>query len=162
MADSAFLSRLPVRGAVFQSTGINDAFKVPLLDAEGKIHFSLLSNSATIYAAENTVDRLDQTAATPGDFCVQEDNNSIYFLKVSPPTVENNWIRLSTVEDSEQDFDSPNFTGIPTAPTASPETSTIQVATTEFVHSLVGASVPVQDEASGAIGESFKYAREDH
>jgi len=162
MADSAFLSRLPVKGAVFQSAGPEDAFKVPLLDAEGKINLSLVSNSATIYDASNTAGRLALTAAKPGDFCVQSDNNSIYFLKVVPPTQENSWIRLSTVEDSEQDFDSPNFTGIPTAPTASIGTSTTQIATTQFVKNLAGTEIPEGDSISGQTGTSIKFAREDH
>lgn len=162
MADSAFLSRLPVRGAVFQSAGTADAFKVPLLDSQGKIHFSLLSNSSGIYTAEGTVARLAQAAATPGDFCIQTDNDSIYFLKASPPSVENNWVRLSTVETAEEDFDSPEFTGIPTAPTADATTNSTQIATTAFVKSLAGTLLPLPDTSTGSVGQSLKYALEDH
>ena len=162
MADSAFLSRLPVRGAVFEGSGPNDAYKVPLLGPDGKIDLSLISNAATIYTAANTAGRLSLTAASPGDFCTQTDNNSIYFLRVAPPTQENSWIRLSTVQDSEQDFDSPNFTGIPTAPTASIEISTTQIATTQFVKNLAGTEIPEGDSISGQTGTSIKFAREDH
>lgn len=162
MADSAFLSRLPVRGAVFQSAGTADAFKVPLLDAEGKIHFSLLSNSSGIYTAADTVARLAQGGATPGDFCIQADNNSIYFLKAAPPSDENNWVRLSTVENAQEDFDSPEFTGTPTAPTASITTNSTQLATTAFVKSLAGTQTPQPDSVQGAVGMSLKYALEDH
>jgi hypothetical protein len=162
MADSAFLSRLPVKGAVFQSLGEADAFKVPLLDAEGKINLSLISNSATIYTAANTSDRLALSAATPGDFCTQSDNNSIYFLKTTPPSVENSWVRLSTIQDSEQDFDSPNFTGIPTAPTAPAITNSTQIATTAFVKNLAATEIPREDSTIGDIGTSIKFAKEDH
>jgi hypothetical protein len=162
MADSAILSRLPARGAAAESVGIPDAFKIPLLDAEGKIHFSLLSNSSGIYSAANTAERLAQGAATPGDFCLQADNDSIYFLKAAPPSLENNWIRLSTVTSTQEDFDSPEFTGIPTAPTAAITAKSTQIATTAFVKNLAASATPLADLGTGAVGVSLKYALEDH
>ena len=162
MADSAFLSRLPVRGAVFEGSGPDDAYKVPLLGPDGKIDLSLMSKSATIYTAANTAGRLLLTAASPGDFCTQTDNNSIYFLKSSPPAVESNWVRLSTIQDSAQDFDSPNFTGIPTAPTANIANSSNQLATTAFVKNLTGTAIPEVNAPMGEVGDSVKFSREDH
>ena len=56
---------------------------------------------------------------------------------------------------------SPNFTGVPTAPTAAVNTSTTQIATTAYV---VGQASTVNPLMNGitAIGTSLRYSREDH
>lgn len=66
-------------------------------------------------------------------------------------------------------LDSPAFTGIPTAPTASPLTNDPQLATTAYVDAAVAAgavpstSIPiVVGSTSGAVGTSLDYARADH
>lgn len=56
---------------------------------------------------------------------------------------------------------SPALTGTPTAPTASVNTNTTQVATTAFVVSQAGAGTPVIN-GTAAAGTSLRYAREDH
>jgi len=54
-----------------------------------------------------------------------------------------------------------SLTGTPTAPTASVDTSTTQLATTAFVTNQASASAPVMD-GTVAIGTSKRYARADH
>ncbi len=56
---------------------------------------------------------------------------------------------------------SPALTGVPTAPTASVDTSTTQVATTAFVINQASATTPAAD-GTAAVGSSKRYARADH
>lgn len=57
--------------------------------------------------------------------------------------------------------DSPAFTGTPTAPTAPADTSTTQLATTEFVIGQASDAGP-QMNGAAAAGTSKKFARADH
>ena len=56
---------------------------------------------------------------------------------------------------------SPTFTGTPAAPTAAPDTNTVQLATTAFVVAQAGSSSPVMDGVV-TIGTSKRYSRQDH
>lgn len=56
---------------------------------------------------------------------------------------------------------SPTLTGTPAAPTALANTSTTQIATTEFVTGQAADTAPVMD-GTVAIGASLRYARQDH
>jgi hypothetical protein len=56
---------------------------------------------------------------------------------------------------------SPTFTGIPAAPTAAADTSTTQIATTQFVLNQAGSSNPLIN-GTVAVGTSLRYARQDH
>ena len=65
--------------------------------------------------------------------------------------IENNFISsdnieviINAIDTVKADKESPEFTGIPTAPTASPKTNTTQIATTEFVNTAIS------DEATRA------------
>lgn len=58
-------------------------------------------------------------------------------------------------------LESPTFTGIPAAPTASADTNTTQLATTAFVVGQASSSTPTMDGLASA-GTSLKYARADH
>lgn len=58
--------------------------------------------------------------------------------------IENNFISSENIEEIvyaidtiKADKESPEFTGIPTAPTANPNTNTAQIATTEFVNTAI-------------------------
>ena len=58
--------------------------------------------------------------------------------------IENNFISsdnieviINAIDTVKADKESPEFTGIPTAPTASPKTNTTQIATTEFVNTAI-------------------------
>lgn len=56
---------------------------------------------------------------------------------------------------------SPNFTGVPTAPTAAVDTSTTQLATCGFVIGQASAATPNMS-GTAAVGTSTRYARADH
>lgn len=56
---------------------------------------------------------------------------------------------------------SPTLTGTPVAPTALADTSTTQIATTEFVTGQAASVAPLMD-GTVAIGSSLRYARQDH
>lgn len=58
-------------------------------------------------------------------------------------------------------WDSPEFTGIPLAPTANMNTRTTQIATTAFVLSHAGSLTPIMN-GTASQGTSFSYARQDH
>jgi hypothetical protein len=66
-----------------------------------------------------------------------------------------------TALDLKANLISPNFTGVPTAPTAAINTNTTQIATTAYV---VGQASTVNPLMNGitAIGTSLRYSREDH
>jgi hypothetical protein len=49
MGNSSVLSRLPINGTVTDSRGTLDAFKIPLLNEEGKLNVSLLLDDSIIY-----------------------------------------------------------------------------------------------------------------
>ncbi len=57
---------------------------------------------------------------------------------------------------------SPAMTGTPTAPTASVDTNTTQLATTAFVVAQAGASTPAANSGSGTVGTSTRFSRDDH
>ena len=67
----------------------------------------------------------------------------------------NSWLALKA------DLDSPTFTGIPSVPTATADTSTAQAASTLFVTNQASASNPLMNGAV-AVGTSKRYARADH
>lgn len=56
---------------------------------------------------------------------------------------------------------SPNFVGVPTAPTAAPNTASTQLATTAFVLGQASVSMPAANGVA-AIGTSTTFARADH
>jgi hypothetical protein len=71
-------------------------------------------------------------------------------------------------DTSRAPINSPTFTGVPAAPTASPGTSTTQLATTAFVGAAVtgaaltpSSTTPVMDGA-GTAGVATTYSRGDH
>jgi hypothetical protein len=95
MADSAFLSRLPIRGSVSQSTGIPDAFKIPLLNSRGKLDPSLIDNKV-IYEVENEAARVALPNVVVGDIVLQLNTKAIYVLTTLPSSVDGNWQSLGT------------------------------------------------------------------
>lgn len=68
---------------------------------------------------------------------------------------------LWTAVNAKAPLASPTFTGTPSAPNASVNTNTTQVATTAFVVGQAGTSTPLI-EGTAAAGTSLRYAREDH
>lgn len=75
---------------------------------------------------------------------------------------------LATLSGTEtlnnKTLETPSLTGTPTAPTASADTNTTQVATTAFVITQASGTTPsyVSGGQHPTIGSSLKYARADH
>lgn len=89
---------------------------------------------------------------------------------LTPTEVDANFTALNTESAAQQTalnakapLDSPALTGNPTAPTASPDTNTTQIATTAFVLGQASDATPQPTHATtAAAGTSLEYARADH
>lgn len=68
---------------------------------------------------------------------------------------------VDTVLQNKAGTVSPTFTGIPAAPTAAADTSTTQIATTQFVLNQASSVSPLIN-GTAAAGSSLRYARQDH
>lgn len=68
---------------------------------------------------------------------------------------------VDTLFQQKSNIASPTFTGTPAAPTAAADTSTTQIATTQFVLNQAGSTTPVMD-GTATVGTSARYARQDH
>lgn len=75
--------------------------------------------------------------------------------------MQNLAVGIDTVLQNKASAISPTFTGIPAAPTATADTSTTQIATTQFVINQAGSSIPLINGTAGQ-GSSLRYARQDH
>lgn len=96
-----------------------------------------------IDAAPGTLDTLNEIAAALGD--------------------DPNFAATMTQELAlKAPLASPALTGNPTAPTQAADNSSTRLATTAFVIGQAGATDPVQDDTTAAVGSSLKYARADH
>lgn len=109
-------------------------------DLDGRVS----DNASTVGALElavggmaTTVEGLDQAVANLDARTSQVDNTSDMDKPVSTAQQQ--------ALDEKAPLDSPAFTGIPTAPTAPAETSTDQIATTEFVTEAVSGAQPLND-----------------
>lgn len=89
-------------------------------------------------------------------------SRSIRVRNQGAASTESVFMRMLAKARTSPGTDSPALTGTPTAPTASPDTNTSQVATTAFVLAQAGSSTPEADSGSGAAGTSLRYSREDH
>lgn len=96
-------------------------------------------------SAEANIDiaKLGSTGATSGDI------------------IRFNGLTWTITPPSGMTWDSPEFTGIPLAPTANMNTRTTQIATTAFVLSHAGSLTPIMN-GTASQGTSFSYARQDH
>jgi len=68
---------------------------------------------------------------------------------------------IQTQLDDKAPLASPNFTGEPTAPTASANQNDTAIATTAFVVGQAASATPLGD-GTAAVGSSLRYARQDH
>lgn len=68
---------------------------------------------------------------------------------------------VDTLFQQKSNIASPTFTGTPAAPTAAADTSTTQIATTQFVLNQAGSTTPLIN-GTAAAGSSLRYSRQDH
>jgi hypothetical protein len=93
MADSVILSRLPAKGAAFTSAGSGDAYKLILLNSDGKIDSSLVSNSYNTLAFTQVTNATARLAliGTIGQL-VYETSTALLYICISSP---NNWALIT-------------------------------------------------------------------
>lgn len=79
------------------------------------------------------------------------------------PTVVADWFKnvIDGIDALLAPKASPTLTGTPVAPTATPDTSSTQIATTGFVVGQASATTPAMD-GSAAVGSASRFARADH
>jgi len=98
----------------------------------------MANDTATVTQTVNSVtvdppsqSSLTVTSTSGGALTLSESTASLTAVTVSPLSAS------LTIESNFAPKESPNFTGIPTAPTASAGTNTTQIATTAFVNSAI-------------------------
>lgn len=160
------------------------------LDANGKLNASqvpAIAISDTFVVANQTA--MLALTAEVGDIAVRTDLNKSFILKTAGASTLANWQELLTPagnvtsvagktgavtlvasdvglgnvtnESKSTMFANAALTGTPTAPTATADTSTTQIASTAFVIGQAGTSMPLMD-GTAAVGASKKFARDDH
>jgi hypothetical protein len=95
MADSIILARLGVEGAVFTSAGEADAYKLPVLNALGKIDPSLIVNGAAIHQVD-TLQSLNTLVAAPGDFAYVSSIGTLYVYVPTARGQNPTWLPLKS------------------------------------------------------------------
>lgn len=177
------LSKISDAGTVASKNVGIDSGNVPILDTNGKLNTNILPAIAITdtFVVAREGEMLALTAEV-GDIAVRTDLNRSFILKTADASIVGNWQELLTPTDSvlsvagktgivtltaadvglenvtneskETMFINPTFTGIPVAPTASAETNTTQLATTEFVRNAVENKTSI----SGNAGTATKLA----
>jgi len=83
-----------------------------------------------------------------GMFVSTVEDETLWRLKSLDPV---EWVAFAGNEVIGAPLDSPDFTGVPTAPTADPGTQTSQIATTEFVHAALSGIGYLHTQAAPAL-----------
>ena len=143
------------------NVGIGTASPSALLDVSGTGSFS-----GILYAPTASVDTGTTQVATTA-FVLNQANSASATITMNGTRSAGSsklYARADHVhptDTSRAPLSSPTFTGTPTAPTASVDTGTTQIATTAYVISQASGSNPL---ALGSIaqGTSTRYARQDH
>lgn len=156
-------------------------------DGAGNMTFSRTVNWVTpgssyaVYDFQTTSEEAFTSPRRVGPTALATDDNSTYLattqwymgqgsatapLMDGAPNVgtSKRWARQDHVhptDTSRAPVVSPALTGVPTAPTAAVNTNTTQIATTAFVIGQGAATAPQMDGVA-AVGNSLRYAREDH
>lgn len=178
------LSKISDAGTVASKNVGTASGNVPILDANGKLDTNVLPAIAITdtFVVATEAEMLALTAEV-GDVAVRTDLKKSFILKMAGVSIVANWQELLTPTDAvlsvagktgtvtltssdvglgnvtneskQTMFTNPTFTGIPVAPTAGSETSTTQIATTEFVTTAVANKTSV----SGNAGTATKLAK---
>lgn len=152
---------------------------IPLIGSDGKLDAAIMPAIAITdtFVVDSQEDML-ATNAQVGDVCIRTDQNKSYILKTAGASTIGNWAALLTPTSPVQSvagktgavtltkadvglsnvtneskttmFNNANLTGIPTAPTAASGTSTIQIASTEFVTTAVANKNTITGNAGTA------------
>lgn len=131
----------------------------------GKGSFVDLAASQSIAGAKTfaTVPKSSEDASAATDLVRKSQLDAGLATKaaLSHPHVVSDVTGLQSALDAKAPLASPGLTGTPTAPTATTDTNTTQLATTAFVLGQAGATQPAMD-GTAAVGSSSRFARADH
>lgn len=119
----------------------------------GRSESAALRSEAAAERAEEIAGALnleDATLTTKGIVRLSNDTNSTAEnLAATPKAVKT----VMDVANTKAPSNSPNLTGVPTAPTPAPEVNNNQIATTQFVHQIISALIGDAPDALNTLKE---------
>lgn len=119
----------------------------------GRSESAALRSEAAAERAEEIADAIgleDATLTTKGIVRLSNDTNSTAEnLAATPKAVKT----VMDVANTKAPSNSPNLTGVPTAPTPAPEVNNNQIATTQFVHQIISALIGDAPDALNTLKE---------
>lgn len=119
----------------------------------GRSESAALRSEAAAERAEEIADVIgleDATLTTKGIVRLSNDTNSTAEdLAATPKAVKT----VMDVANTKAPLNSPNLTGVPTAPTPAPEVNNNQIATTQFVHQIISALIGDAPDALNTLKE---------
>ena len=119
----------------------------------GRSESAALRSEAAAERAEEIAGAIgleDATLTTKGIVRLSNDTNSTAEnLAATPKAVKT----VMDVANTKAASNSPNLTGVPTAPTPAPEVNNNQIATTQFVHQIISALIGDAPDALNTLKE---------
>lgn len=119
----------------------------------GRSESAALRSEAAAERAEDIAGAIgleDATLTTKGIVRLSNDTNSTAEnLAATPKAVKT----VMDVANTKAPSNSPNLTGVPTAPTPAPEVNNNQIATTQFVHQIISALIGDAPDALNTLKE---------
>jgi hypothetical protein len=119
----------------------------------GRSESAALRSEAAAERAEEIAGAInleDATLTTKGVVRLSNDTNSTAEnLAATPKAVKT----VMDVANTKAPSNSPNLTGVPTAPTPAPEVNNNQIATTQFVHQIISALIGDAPDALNTLKE---------
>lgn len=119
----------------------------------GRSESAALRSEAAAERAEEIADAIgleDASLTTKGIVRLSNDTNSTAEnLAATPKAVK----AVMDVANTKAPSNSPNLTGVPTAPTPAPEVNNNQIATTQFVHQIISALIGDAPDALNTLKE---------
>lgn len=120
-----------------------------------------VANAVNEITVSNAATGVNPSIAVSG----ADTNISLNLIPKGTGTVQVNGVVVPTVSSTDtltnKSLTSPTFTGTPTAPTATQDTNTTQIATTAFVVAQASATTPIVN-GTATVGTSLRYSRADH
>ena len=114
--------------AIVPDGTINTTASPISLVGRGVIDYGVAENENYVFILENFAKATAPNNPLQGQLWFNTSNSSI-----SVRNIANGWTQLANVPFVEAQKESPQFTGVPRAPTAPKPTANTQLATTEFV-----------------------------
>lgn len=115
------------------SDGTIDNTTIPVtLVGRGVIDYGLIENENYVYILENFCNPTAPPNPMQGQLWFDSTNNVLAVRSIA-----NTWVNIASETYVQEQKISPEFTGVPVAPTATAGTNTTQLATTAFVNTAI-------------------------